>query len=66
MINKVLIPFKKYSLTNVTTLDDRVSYFDNGVYDGCVTLINKKGVGVQTPNGYKFIKWINVIENYDK
>jgi len=36
----------------------------NGIYEGIVTLINVKGVGLYTDGGYKFVKWCNVLSNH--
>lgn len=52
----------KYYLMQRTVLGDTLNISHNkSVFSGVVTLINIKGVGVHTDDGYKFIKWCNVI-----
>lgn len=57
---------KKYSLMQKVLLGDSVIISNCGFYDGVVTLINIKGIGVYTNDGYKFVKWCNVISKSTK
>lgn len=56
----------KYSLMQNTMLGDKLQVFHNGYYEGIVTLINIKGVGLYTDNGYKFVRWCNVLSNHSR
>lgn len=43
------------------TLDDRVVVNHNGIFEGYVTMISKKGIDVRINNKTIFVKWCNVI-----
>jgi len=55
---------RKYTLMQNTMLGDKLQVSHNGIYEGIVTLINVKGVGLYTDGGYKFVKWCNVLSNH--
>lgn len=61
--DNILKPIKdrKFNADSGVTLNDYAIVDHNGINHGKVTLITPKGIGIRMPNGYIFVKWINVL-----